>query len=403
MKSYRYIKVGSFYFTLEQDGLALARLLYSRGRPFVPDGKLRHRLLRPFAGAIRLYRVLRFVLPYLKARYGGKRQPDHTLHLPVSGQVVFPLRTGGYKAFDLQRNAVVTLFPSEADAAVVEKAIGRKRKIGRQDFAPTLRQWRVEERWCEEDYINGSKAPSVTKDWRVFDTILKPLIEALILAEPPQRVALHAYVEAQQNPFTEEAEVRSASWFDEAKVTRVRDFVGRMSERICRSATGEIGLSLSHGDLGAQNVLICSNRSFIIDWDTAGYRSALHDAYFVFLMTLNRKNPPEPALLAAKLNQALAQLRAAVTEAHPDVAAVLFPPTVPEEVLRWLFYIEHVHVLVVELLQTADGFVAYHRLEKLLRHLDSFERFEASSVGDNTTPDIPHPLRKICEFPLPRP
>jgi hypothetical protein len=380
-KSYSYLKAGSFYFSLEQNVLALIWRLYRRGKPFVPDSRPRHRLLRPFSSIVRLSRVLRFALPYLKVRYGSARRLNFIRHLPVSGQIVFPLRKGGYKVFDLQRGVVVTLFPSEADVATVEDAIDRMRSIGRHDFAPEVRQWHVEERWCEETYINGARTQLLKNDWRVFDMTYRSLIEAIILAEPPKRVALHTYVEAQQTIFTREAEIRSASWFDEIKVARVRNFVMRMSEQICRCSTGELGLSFSHGDLTRGNTLICSGQPFIIDWDTGGFRNALHDVHFCFLMMLNPgKNQPELTVLAAKLDQALAQVRATVAEARPDVAAMLFPSTLPEEAHRWLFYIEHISLLVEELLQTTNE---AHRLGQLLTHLDIFEKFEALSSAKN--------------------
>jgi len=149
---YRYVRIDRYgtkfrYFPLQQNPLSVAWLLYWYGEPL---GFSRHGLRRALSDSKRLFEIIVTLLYYrLFAPC-----PDDVIVLPVSGDLSLKVQRG-YKVFDLHRKVVVKVFRSEFDLAKIQQEIAWIQRVEAYGLAPTLRRWNDEERWYEEEYVNG--------------------------------------------------------------------------------------------------------------------------------------------------------------------------------------------------------------------------------------------------------
>ena len=126
---------------LEAGGGGLFRLdLGIKGLPIVPDP--------PPSAYIRV--VIRLCYYQLHSP-----NADSVIELPVSGHLCLQVHNG-HKVFDLRQKVTTKVFSPEINLRIVIRQINRARRVGVHPFAPTVRRWNVEERWYEEDYVNGS-------------------------------------------------------------------------------------------------------------------------------------------------------------------------------------------------------------------------------------------------------
>ncbi len=147
-KYYKYVKIDSgLYLCLQQNLGVLPWLIYLKGNTLGLSPKRLPEALktaRRFLGWGK--RLARYALPF--------RNEQLRLELPFRGHLCLEVHRG-YKVFDLSRDTVVKIFKPEVDPSSVVTEMQRARTISLYDFAPHVRRWNVEERWYEEDYVNG--------------------------------------------------------------------------------------------------------------------------------------------------------------------------------------------------------------------------------------------------------
>jgi hypothetical protein len=383
-KSYRYLKVGSLYLSLEHNVFILSWLLFFNANSLVPENRTRHKLLQLF---IRLYRVLCLVLPYTAKRYGPVRRRTAMITLPLNGHVALRLRFGNYKVFDLGKSSVFTTFMPGLQPSVLANKVKKAKELGKYEFAPRLKQWHGEGKWLEEEYINGSTSPRFYSSSHIACASFLPFIETLMLSTPPRVVHVRAYLSQQQRILAELENNPPAAWLSRSNVRPIKDFVEEASQCVLALPITEIGLTLSHGDLWAKNLLITQKGHRAVDWDDFDFRSSLHDLYFIFFRILERKTKPEPALIAAKLGEAKRSLKASVARRKPELLQELFLSDAAEDAYRWLFYIEHVCLIAEHLQQITREDIGKGNLAKLMRHIELARVFEG--IVTENTPDSP--------------
>lgn len=292
------------------------------------------------------------------------------LELPVYGNLCLQVHNG-HKVFDLRRNVVVKVFSHEIDLATVRSEIERVRSVGRYDFAPSVRRWNVEERWYEEDYVNGYHA----KYWnwtiflRTFQQWLTPLIERMILVFPPQVVNAVEYSCERRNILVGEGSKLSDGRLDADKVGIIRAFVDSMIERLRMAGNRQIHLVFSHGDFSPSPVLITNHGAVIIDWETVGHRSVLFDLYNAFLQQLYLGHAVPD--IVVEMNGAISSLQSHLALRAPGIASELLPLLPSADIYRWLYYIERVCRIVEAHIKITDGL-----LDTILRWIGAFNRYE---------------------------
>ena len=198
---------------------------------------------------------------------------DSVIELPVFGQLCLKVQNG-YKVFDLRRQVVVKVFSQEINPAIVRYEIEQVRRVGTHRFAPSVRRWNVEERWYEEDYVNG---------YTTSQESLVPLIADMMLVVPPREVGALAYAHNLGAAVWSERGKLSDRQLDTAHANKIRGFVRAVIDQLESAGERQIYLVFSHGDFSPRHVLTTGHSSVAVDWEAVGSRSALFDlfdAYF---------------------------------------------------------------------------------------------------------------------------
>jgi thiamine kinase-like enzyme len=361
MPSYQYVRIGGRSFCLQQNFAILAWCLNFNGKPFSFGGKGAKRTLRDMQGILSLVKKL--------AQYRAHLPDDGSvLELPIRANLCLQVHNG-YKVFNLQRNAVVKVFSPEIDPETVSGEIERAQNVGRYSFAPSIRQWSVEERWYEEDYVNGYQAKF--SDWktflRTFQQWLAPIVESMILTCQSKVVDTLEYSCEKKNILAGKKNKLSNNRLDADKVGMIRDFVDSMIERLRTAGHRQIHLVFSHGDFSPKHVLITDHGGVAIDWETAGHRSPLFDLHNAFFQQLWLKHAT-PGIVG-ELNSAISSLQSRLTLSAPDMAKLL-PLLSSAEFYRQLYYIERV-CRIVEVHEMNDRMI-----DNILRWINAFNRYE---------------------------
>ena len=356
MNSYEYADIGGRYFYLQSNPAALAWRLYSRGKPFGFRNK----------GVLASYYDARRVLSLLKAlrreRRGQGNKP--VIELEVRGDLCLPVHNG-YKVFDLRRKTTVKLFSPEIDLDTVRSEVERVQDVGRHSFAPSVRRYSIEDRWYEEDFINGY--PARFSSWdafpEAFRSHLAPMVRDMILATAPKPVNALEYVRAKQAVLEVEGGKLGDRRLDAARVEAIRNFTGAVTEQLRADGERRVCLVFSHGDFSPKHVLVTASGGVAVDWETFGYRSALFDLYNAFFQQLwLRHEAPD---IVAQMGKAIAVLQSQLarsSELSQTLSLAKF--------YRRIYYIERV-CRIVEVQEMNDPM-----LDNILRWIDAFNRYE---------------------------
>lgn len=398
--SYRYLKMGPFYVCLEENPLKLAWLLYAKTKPFNSDLEAESEIkLLQFVPSriLKPYRIFRLViLCSLRKRGLLTRQFRTIIKLPENGHIAFALQAGGYKVCHLSKEVVVTKFPADLDLAVVSDQVGKRVEVGNYGFAPKVWQWSVEERRLEEEYVNGSWSLPVYPDWRALYHDFMPLLEAMLTATPPRVVKLRTYIEKVQELASRLEGAFPTSESSKASLCAIRNFAVRTSQRVLNAQVQEISLAISHGDLWRGNLLIAADRFVAVDWQTLEFRGPLHDLHSVLFRTLRGALPadkkPTMAEMALEMKRAIGHLKARLEKRNPELRAKLFPSTLTDDMHRWVFYLELLHIA----LKDFQGAKDHHevRLSTILEFVHMFDQFEGIvGVRNNESGTVASPKK----------
>jgi len=371
LPQHQYVRFGNYkkgrYLSLRWNPGLLAWRLYWYGKPW---GFRRQGMRQAVRDGKQLLRVIieilyyRFVVP----------SANDVIQLPVSGDLCLKVRNG-YKIFDLRRQKVVKMFSPDVDLAKVRNEIDRVRWVGTHSFAPNVTRWNVDERWYEEDYVNGY--PATRSNWPVFlhafQVSVAPLVVHMILAASPREVSSMEYIEG-RTEIVQGGQSRLADTrLDATKVEKVRSFVEGIIDRLKPAGERPISLVYSHGDFSPGHVLKTRHEAVIIDWEILGYRSALYDLYdFFFERLWQGYVAPGMAVAMPKAISQVQSLLALNTSAHSSLLSLL--PAA--EVYRWVYYIERV-CKAVERQKMTDAILD----SSILRMIDAFDSYEESLLN----------------------
>jgi hypothetical protein len=378
------------YYCLQQNPIVLAWIIFLKKssldlvyRPY--PRKILHKILFLLQRKWRTFRR-NFLLYLALIRYKYLQKiSKSTLTLPIYGQIG-KVAHQGYKIFDFRRRVVTKVFDHNVDRDRVLKEIEKLKIVSQIDFAPSLRRWNIEERWYEEEYIEGyldvdhSYKPvdnSVTVANK-FHHIITPCIEKLILLQSPMTVNVTEYANDLREMFESSRILRQGfKKVDKKEIDGIKEFFHSTIEQLNAEQSGSFYLVFTHGDFCSANILNTKDRIKIIDWGNATYRSALFDFYSYFFYRPYR-GKISVSEVVSEINEALPFFISKLSLKAPDISKSLLSL---EKVYRWFYYIEAVYLDVEREMTDTNLDI----MESILRYIEVFDRYEGivSTTIDN--------------------
>ena len=359
---YQYVKINTPYYCLQQNPVVLAWLLCFKNESL----RLRSLRLGKKQGISAVKTLVQYQLHW--------QSSDSVLELPVYGNLCLPVHRG-YRVFDFRRKAVIRTFAPEVAPAIVAREIEGVRSANSLDFAPTVRRWSVEERWYEEDFVIGYRASLIPKSesgavLRIYRQDAAPCIERMVLLQSPLGANVGEYVNKIMANLEDGRLSRQG--LDLSKTSAIRDFAESVAERLCLEGDEQADLVFSHGDFSLRNILRTKDGIMVIDWESAGRRSALFDLYNYFFTESYYKRITTD--LVSEINEAILSLQSRLTLKAPDIATSL--PFLARVYCR-LYYLERVLMLLERELDD-------HLLDVILRSIEVFNRYEEAMAGNHS-------------------
>jgi len=362
--------------------VVLAWVLYFKKDPF-----------RPGKGPDQIQSTLRVMIGWLRSHFGLFRQSSRLLlyflcykfqvwsrptgvQLSAYGQIAVPVHQG-YKVFDFPKGVVRKVFDQNVEALVVGNEIEQMRNIFKIDFAPSIQQWNIEEKWYEEDCLSGSidtsYAPmdSRTLLKKFSDEVAQPLSE-LILFQQPQTICGTEYIQEMMKNV--EASRLAKQESTKTEFREIQRFLNSMVEQLLVEGHDPVLLVLTHGDFCPENMLNANQGLKIIDWESATWRTALFDFYSYFFYRSALKNI-SPQILDSEIKEGLRITLSRLTTMAPDMVQRLMEW---EDVYRRFFYIERIYMLVIR--EMTDQNLNILR-DHIMKYIVAFQNYEETLLG----------------------
>jgi len=378
-RTFQYIKIeneGNRYFCVQQNLGIVAWILFFQKdtlRPIIRTDTNTLSVRLVICCFRRNYRLLRKNLIFLIIFTLHKhqlRKIDSVVTLPVYGQICTSVHKG-YKIFDLRKGVVTKIFDHDVDPVDILNEIERLKKVSPIYFAPSLKGWNLEERWYEEDYVSGFLDSSYKPmDSRVllkkFCHDLVPCINSLVEFQEP--IIKNSVEYANEIIRTIEANRLLKQRITTEEFTKIKKFLDHTVKALQAEGNYPVYLVFTHGDFCPANMLNTRQGMKIIDWESAGYRSALFDFYsYFFYRPVARKIPV--TTLVSEINETFPLFVSSLAKKAPDISHSVVSLS---EIYRWLYYIERICMLVER--KTTDKNL--NILAEILRYIEACNRYE---------------------------
>lgn len=279
-KNYTYMLIeNGLFINIEQCPMELFLILNRKAMPFqIFERKTSMRLINCLPGfMVRVLRISQFTFKYYKA----KNNPDLKDSLPKItsqhyGECLLKLRFGEFKVFNLKKEKVITVFPDCVPISNIQERLRSLRQV--RKVAPKLIEWKIEERYIVEKYINFKRSSYDFYNIRKFNLEVLPLLENIRVLAKPKTIDLQVYICNKINYLESKVSVVVNSC-PRVKTDKIISFIAFLKNSLKGLDSRKEDLILSHGDLWEGNILIKRNKFCIIDWDTLDYRSFYFDFF----------------------------------------------------------------------------------------------------------------------------
>lgn len=318
------------------------RYVRLRGRYVCVDRSPLRPLLRGDARAVRHLGV-RTSLSLLLHRWAGRATDGGrpTLKLPVPGQSCRAVQRG-YLVFDVERGVVVQVFQPRIPDALFQTFVRIGERIDGLAFAAKVLASDAEEQWLEMEFVDGEPGETLiasrpdTLSER-YMRLIRPCLDELTRQEPPRRRRVEDYVE------TLRTRLRLEVLAEYPAVARLAlEHVEEIVAALALRTGGEILVAFSHGDFVHPNFVVTPQGLRVIDWDSAGRRSALHDmhAFFFSQMYWN-----DAFFVSESMLRLSARSLLGASAQEPDT----------DTLYRHLYYLERVAMILARNFSPADA------------------------------------------------
>jgi len=386
-RRYQYVKIQGEpkrFFCLQQSPFYLTWLLFFKKNtllPFTVENSFKKSSPQWMFKELRRYysfartNVL-MVASFIKHKFHIKKN-DLLVDMPFYGQICV-LVNKGHKILDIHRGTAIKVYRNNVDITTITDELDRLKNGSLFEFAPTIRRWNIEERWYEEDYINGTLDYSfypcdTTTLLKKFSRDVSPYLETLMLYRSPVTENVSDYIYGMKSALRNGDFLSHVS--DEQKTGSIWTFFDFVSARILADGNMPVYLVLSHGDFCPANMLNTKQGLKIIDWESATSRSALFDFYSYFFFRPLHQNLSLDQF-SSEIISALPLFLSELDMAAPEMTAALRSA---DKKYRWLFYIERIYMLIER--QRYD--TKLNVMENIFKYIDIFRQYE-EICSDNT-------------------
>ncbi|RJQ47989.1 MAG: hypothetical protein C4538_04545 [Nitrospiraceae bacterium] len=377
---YNYIQVrreDKRYFCLQQNTFSLAWLLFFRKNTLLPmtvENVVKRGLLKRAIGVIRRQYYtcsnnIETIINFVIVKYNS-RKSELSVELPFYGQVCM-LVNKGYKIIDLRRGVTIKVFRDDVDIPAITNEMQCLQKGNLFDFAPSIRRMNINERWYEEEYIDGdrdysAKPRNSSEIMKKFQEEIIPCLERLIFHQSLMTKHIKDYVDEIRSILSCDNSLREKS--NAQYLEKIIAFIDSIAEQLRSKGDLPVYLALTHGDFCPANMLNTKRGLIILDWESATYRSALFDFYsYFFFRSVHQKLPVDK--LNNEIKVALPFFVSKLDSMAPDISRNL---KTFEEVYRWLYYIERVSMLM----EREKHDTKHNIFEVILRFIEVFKTYE---------------------------
>ena len=327
VEKYYYIKIKRLYYSLRQNPLILAWFLFFRNSSF------QHKFTLSKKQVIKIIIIL--ILHQLNLRNN-----DKLLELPGYGNLCFKVHRG-HKIFNFQTKTVIKVIAAEIQSATVKQEFESVRKASALPFAPNILRWNTQERWYEEDFVNGSPCYPVDSSGLevLFHKGIVQCLEQMIMLHSPVCMNLSEYVDKTLRIL--EDRKLSSQELDSDKVNFTRQYIEKIADELKLFGNCMIYLVFSHGDYSLENILKSKTGIKAIDYEGAALRNPLYDLYNFFFTEIYFERVDFN--LEQVLNRAISFLQARLLQKEPELAKNLVSLA---PIYRKLFYLERICMIL---------------------------------------------------------
>ena len=390
LKTYKYINMENEvprYFCLQQNLFLLSWILFLEKdtlNPVVVRSKLDKfalRLMQNVKNRVKFFKKnLIFILVFARYKY-GLRDNDSFVQVPIYGHMCIQVHKG-YKVFNYRKRSVVKIFNKDVDKYDIIDEIKHLKEISQLDFASSLRGWNIDERWYEEDFINGSLEASYkpldSKSLlEKYNNIILHHMNSLVETKQPIKKKVLKYVK--EIEYLLDARRLQDLEMNETDLKNIRDFLFRITRSVNTMSDSSVFLVFSHGDFCPANMLNTRHGIRVIDWENSKYRSVLFDFYsYFFYRPVCRDVSAYTTVL--EIAQALPSFIIKMSEYRPDISNSLLSGN---DIYRWLYYIEE----ICKLMERSVTDTRLDIADFILRYINAFYQYEQymSSESDKLT------------------
>ena len=330
-KQYTYAKIDGHYYAVSQSILLLIYFLYVKYRSLGLYPPKRRK------------RIVTYLKQLFFIKLGLNRDFD-LIKLPLFGHVCIPIHRG-FKFFNFTKGSVTKLFDQSMSNRMIASEIEGTRDATRLNCAPGVIGWSTERHWIEEELINGSMGSSLLHTDRqslmpYFSKEILPVLESMILLKNPVYTPLGDAVD-RCVPIVDDERL-SSTQLDKGKVGTVTGGIIHIADRLKKRGEDlQICMVFSHGDFSFKYVMVSRNRTMVIDWEGAAFRSVLFDLQILFFTELYYHDGS--VSLMPEMSKAISMLKKRLETMAPDIANTFSSMT---WIYRHLFYLERLTMLL---------------------------------------------------------
>lgn len=371
---YRYVRVGSYYINSQLTLTRLSTYLWQQFDQFLgSEGKTSTkpspftRMVPPtLVKAGRISKVLlRFLLARSLTAASGESNEGRSITLEVGGDFAIVRKSGAVKVLDMEGGTVHTMM-GPRDREKLGQRVELSREVERFAFAPRLKNVDLDRGIFSEEFISGSHPLNFEGCRDDFGAVYLPLLVEFLAATTPRWRRVPEYVEALTGSIL--ASDGLLQQLDEESRRSVVNLVTDISQRL-KGLQEEIPLVLSHGDYFSGNVVIEPGKYRAIDWANMGYRSPLHDLYYLQMNHCGRIMGHET--LERRMEAAVQELRQGLRRENSDRFSQLARYLTTNPIYRYLFYLECIEVPLVRCSSAEDRY-----LKSMLVRVSWFQSYE---------------------------
>jgi hypothetical protein len=285
----------------------------------------------------------------------------------------------GYKVFDFSRAVTTKVFAQDIDTIAAESEIEAVRKVSSLSFTPTLIEAKPGNRWYSETFIPGERSTRTEQSVPdlLFSQVIADHICEIVLSNPVRTLGLQEYTNSLRASVDRQLLQLE---IDHELSTEVHNFIRRIITNLEAAENIPVQLAFTHGDFSFVNFIFRHKKKVaVIDWESARYRSILHDLYNYFLTELYYGRTRGD--LVNEIDDSISLIARELLQSNESIESETLEKS--RDTYRWLYYIERIQVLLDREPSDIQKNVIHHSIE-------TFSQHETSTSNKHGTQHLPY-------------